>query len=162
MLSQCRYSAKSPAENFLPRLFGFAMTRNSAEVAERLRRSGLRLTRQRAALADLLFGNGDRHVSAEELFAEATAAHIPVSLATVYNTLNYFTAAGLLREVAIESAKTYFDTNTSNHCHYYFQEEARLMDIESSELKVEGLPPLPEGRCVDRIDIIVRLCRSAR
>jgi Fur family iron response transcriptional regulator len=138
------------------------MTLNSSGAAERLRQAGLRLTRQRAALASLLFGNGDRHVSAEELYAEATDAHIRVSLATVYNTLNLFTTAGLLREVAIEGAKTYFDTNTSNHCHYYFQEEARLMDIESSELKLDGLPPLPEGRCVDRIDIIVRLCRSVR
>ena len=71
-------------------------------------------------------------------------------------------ASGLLREVAIESAKTYFDTNTSNHYHFYFEEEARLMDIESSELKIEGLPPLPDGRCIHRIDIIVRLCRSVR
>jgi Fur family iron response transcriptional regulator len=132
------------------------MAPNSTEAAERLRRSGLRLTRQRAALAGLLFGSGDRHVSAEELYSEATSAHIRVSLATVYNTLNLFTAAGLLREVAIESAKTYFDTNTANHCHYYFEEEARLMDIES-ELSLQGLPALPEGRCVDRIDIIVRL-----
>ena len=104
------------------------------EAAERLRRSGLRLTRQRAELAGLLFGRGNRHVSAEQLYAEATDAHIRVSLATVYNTLNLFTASGLLREVAIESAKTYFDTNTSNHCHFYFEEEARLMDIESAEL----------------------------
>jgi Fur family iron response transcriptional regulator len=138
------------------------MTPSSAEAAERLRRSGLRLTRQRAALAGLLFGRGDRHVSAEELYAEAADAQIRVSLATVYNTLNLFTAAGLLREVAVERAKTYFDTNTSNHYHFYFQEEARLMDIESSDLRLEGLPPLPEGRRVDRIDIVVRLCRSAR
>ena len=138
------------------------MTPSCTEAAERLRRSGLRFTRQRAALAGLLFGRGNRHVSAEELFAEATDAHIRVSLATVYNTLNLFTASGLLREVAIESAKTYFDTNTSNHCHFYFEEEARLMDIEFAELRVEGLPSLPEGRCVDRIDIVVRLSRSAR
>lgn len=134
------------------------MTPNSAESAERLRRSGLRLTRQRAALAGLLFGSGDRHVTAEELYSEATDAHIQVSLATVYNTLNLFTAAGLLREVAIEGAKAYFDTNTSNH----YKEEARLMDIEPADLRLEGLPPLPEGRRIDRIDITVRLCRSGR
>ncbi len=138
------------------------MTPNSREFAEKLRRLGVRLTQQRAALAGLLFGRGNRHVSAEELYSEAKDAHIRVSLATVYNTLNLFTTAGLLREVAIEGAKAYFDTNTSNHCHYYFQEEARLMDIESSELKVECLPPLPEGLRIGRIDIIVRLCRSGR
>ena len=138
------------------------MTPNSTEPAKRLRQSGLRLTRQRTALAGLLFGSGDRHVTAEELFSEAADAHIRVSLATVYNTLNLFTAAGLLREVAIEGAKAYFDTNTSNHYHYYFEEETRLMDIEPSDLRVEGLPPLPEGRRIDRIDITVRLCRSGR
>jgi len=138
------------------------MTPNSAESAERLRRSGLRLTRQRAALAGLLFGSGDRHVTAEELYSEATDAHIQVSLATVYNTLNLFTAAGLLREVAIEGAKAYFDTNTSNHYHYYFQEEARLVDIEPADLRLEGLPPLPDGQRIDRIDITVRLCRAGR
>lgn len=133
------------------------MTPNTAETSEILSRSGLRLTRQRAALAALLFGSGDRHFSAEEIYAEATGANISVSLATVYNTLNHFTAAGLLREVAIEGEKTYFDTNTSNHYHYYFQEDGRLMDIESSAVRVEGLPALPEGLRIDRIDILVRL-----
>jgi Fur family iron response transcriptional regulator len=161
-LSPYRYSATKTREASLLHACGLAIMPNSAKVAERLRRSGLRLTRQRAALAGLLFEGGDRHVSAEELFAEATDAHIRVSLATVYNTLNQFTAAGLLREVAIEGARTYFDTNTSNHCHYYFQEEARLLDIESSELTLQGLPPLPEGQRVERIDVIVRLCRCVR
>ena len=162
MLTRYLYNVTRPVEISPPRSFGCAMTPNSTESSELLRRSGLRLTRQRVALADLLFGNGDRHVTAEELYNEAADAHIQVSLATVYNTLNLFTAAGLLREVAIEGAKAYFDTNTSNHSHYYFEEEARLMDIEAVELRIEGLPALPEGRRIDRIDITVRLCRSGR
>ena len=71
-------------------------------IAETLRAAGLRPTRQRLALAKILFGNGDRHVSAEDLHREACAAKVLVSVATVYNTLNQFTAAGLLREVAID------------------------------------------------------------
>ena len=87
-------------------------------IAEKLRAAGLRPTRQRLALAKILFGNGDRHVSAEDLHREACAAKVLVSVATVYNTLNQFTAAGLLREVAIEGDRSFFDTNTSNHFHF--------------------------------------------
>src|SRR5258705_6114271 len=83
-------------------------------IAERLKHAGLRPTKQRIALGVLLFGGGDRHVTAEMLHDEAVRDAIPVSLATVYNTLHQFTEAGLLREVAIEGAKTFFDTNTSD------------------------------------------------
>lgn len=126
-------------------------------VLDKLRTAGLRPTRQRVALARLLFGNGDRHLTAEELHAAAGDARIPVSLATVYNTLNQFTAAGLLREVAIEGERTYFDTNTSNHFHYYLEAERRLVDIPADDLTLNGLPPVPEGTRIRRVDVIVRL-----
>jgi Fur family iron response transcriptional regulator len=127
------------------------------EIAERLREAGLRPTRQRVALAELLFGAGDRHVTAEELHEEAVRARVPVSLATVYNTLNQFTAAQLLREVAIDGSKTYFDTNTSNHYHFYVEDDSRLVDISGATLTVLGLPDPPEGTVISRIDVIVRL-----
>jgi Fur family iron response transcriptional regulator len=123
----------------------------------RLRKAGLRPTRQRLSLGAILFGSGDRHVSAEQLHAEAARAGVPVSLATIYNTLNQFTEAGLLREVAVEGHKSYFDTNTSNHYHYYLEDEGRLMDIDSENLSVDGLPEPPDGMRIGRIDIIVRL-----
>jgi Fur family iron response transcriptional regulator len=126
-------------------------------VSGRLRAAGLRPTRQRIALAELLFKNGDRHITAEELHEEAIRAKVPVSLATVYNTLNQLTEAGLLREVAIEGQRTYFDTNTSNHFHYYLESERRLFDIPTSNLTVVGLPEPPEGTRVRRFDVIVRL-----
>ncbi len=126
-------------------------------MIERLRAAGLRPTRQRVALAQLLFGPGDRHVTAEELHEEAVRARVPVSLATIYNTLNQFTEAGLLREVAIEGQRTYFDTNTSNHFHYYLEAERKLFDIPSDKLNVVGLPEAPEGTRIRRIDVIVRL-----
>ena len=130
--------------------------RNST-LPEKLRAARLRPTRQRVALASLLFGSGDRHLTAEELHAEAGAARIPVSLATVYNTLNQFTAAGLLREVAIEGERTYFDTNTSNHFHFYLEAEKRLVDIATDDLALTGLPPIPDGTRIARVDVIVRL-----
>jgi Fur family iron response transcriptional regulator len=132
----------------------------STAAIDKLRSAGLRPTRQRVALAEILFGTGDRHVTAEQLHADAVRARVSVSLATVYNTLNQFTRAGILREVAIEGDRTYFDTNTSNHFHYYVAEEGRLFDIEMAELCIKGLPDPPTGTRVARIDIIVRLERQ--
>ncbi len=130
------------------------------QITEKLRDAGLRPTRQRLALAQILFNAGDRHVSAEALHAEALAARVPVSLATVYNTLNQFTGAGLLREVAIEGNRSYFDTNTSNHFHYFLEDKGQLVDIGTEHVEVTGLPALPEGTEIDRIDVIVRLRRA--
>jgi Fur family iron response transcriptional regulator len=129
---------------------------------ERLRISGLRSTRQRVALAELLFGSGDRHVTAEMLHAEAVKHGIPVSLATVYNTLHQFVEAGLLREVAIESSKTYFDTKISNHFHFFFESDGVLADIDTPNLNVENLPEPPEGYEITRIDVLVRLAPKER
>jgi Fur family iron response transcriptional regulator len=126
-------------------------------IHEKLRLAGLRPTRQRLALAGLLFGSGDRHVSAESLHAEALKARAGVSLATVYNTLNQFTQAGLLREVAIEGSRSYFDTNVSNHIHFFLEDEERLVDIPVADLDIKGLPQAPSGREISRIDVIIRL-----
>lgn len=133
---------------------------NVCDVINKLRNAGLRPTRQRVALAELLFSAGDRHVSAEGLHEEAVEAHVPVSLATVYNTLNQFTGAGLLREVAVDGARALFDTNTSNHYHFYIEADGSLVDIESDELKVTGIPNVPEGTDISRIDVIVRLAEK--
>ncbi|MDP4822741.1 MAG: transcriptional repressor [Aestuariivirgaceae bacterium] len=127
------------------------------DLHEKLRLAGLRPTRQRIALAGLLFQGGDRHVSAESLHAEAIKARAGVSLATVYNTLNQFTGAGLLREVAIEGARSYFDTNVSNHIHFFLEDEERLVDIPVADLDIKGLPEAPAGRQISRIDVIIRL-----
>jgi Fur family transcriptional regulator, iron response regulator len=130
---------------------------NLMHLEENLRDAGLRPTQQRLALAGLLFGKGDRHVCAEELHAEALQAKVPVSLATVYNTLNQFKSAGLLRELAIEGDRSYFDTNTSNHFHFFDNEKHELMDIEADGISVVGMPCVPAGKEIDRIDVIVRL-----
>jgi Fur family iron response transcriptional regulator len=127
------------------------------DVAKVLRDAGLRPTRQRIALAHLLFASGDRHVTAETLHEEALVRKVPVSLATVYNTLHQFTAAGLLREVAVEGAKAYFDTNTSNHYHFFCEHSGKLMDIATGSIRIEGLPEAPEGTAISRVDVLVRL-----
>ncbi len=126
-------------------------------IANRLRGSGLRPTRQRVALGSLLFAGEDRHVSAEMLHAEALTAGEHVSLATVYNTLHQFTEAGLLRELAIDGGKAYFDTNTSNHNHFFIEADGELMDIPGDSIRVDGLPEPPAGMRVSHIDVVVRL-----
>jgi Fur family transcriptional regulator, iron response regulator len=129
----------------------------SGTIEDRLREAALRPTEQRLALARLLFGKGDRHLCAEDLHAEALAAKVSVSLATIYNTLNQFRAAGLLRELAIEGGRSYFDTNTSNHFHFFDHEKQELMDLDADSVTVSGIPALPKGKVIDRIDVIVRL-----
>jgi Fur family iron response transcriptional regulator len=126
----------------------------------RLIAAGLRPTRQRVALGELLFRRGDRHVTAERLFEEATAARMQVSLATVYNTLHQFTAAGILREIAVDGARVYFDTNTSEHHHFLFEDDGELYDIPGSSMAGLNLPDPPEGLKVARVDVIVRLRRE--
>nr|WP_210326886.1 Fur family transcriptional regulator [Bartonella apihabitans] len=129
-------------------------------MEKRLREKGLRPTRQRMALADLLFSKGNRHIAAEELHEEAVKASIPVSLATVYNTLHQFTEAGLLRIIAVEGSKTWFDTNTSDHHHFFLEGENEIVDIPSGpEGKpiVGNLPEPPEGMEISHVDLIVRL-----
>jgi len=133
----------------------------AGNVAELLRGAGLRPTRQRVALARLLFAEGDRHVTAEWLHEEALASKVPVSLATVYNTLHQFTEAGLLREVAVEGAKTYFDTNTSNHYPFFCERSGRLLDIDTDAIRIEGLPEAPEGMAISRVDVLVRLVKKS-
>jgi Fur family transcriptional regulator, iron response regulator len=137
-------------------------TATPMEVAKLLRGAGLRPTRQRVALASLLFAAGDRHVTAELLHEEAQDRKVPVSLATVYNTLHQFKEAGLLREVAVEGAKTYFDTNTSNHYHFFCESTGKLLDIDTGAIHIEGLPEAPEGMAISRVDVLVRLVTTSR
>lgn len=131
-----------------------------AAAIGRVKAAGLRPTRQRLALAGLLFRHGDRHLSAEALHDEAMAAGIPVSLATVYNTLHQFTQAGLLRQVVVEPARSYFDTNTGDHQHFYSEDDGTLIDIPGETIAISGVPQPPKGTQVDRVDVVIRIRRS--
>src|SRR6476646_6315431 len=121
----------------------------------RLGQAGLRPTRQRVELAGLLFDECDRHVTAESLHDEITKAGVQVSLATVYNTLHQFTQAGLLRQVIVDAARSYFDTNTGDHQHFFLEKEGMLIDIPGETISVAGVPTPPPGLAVDRVDVVV-------
>ncbi len=123
----------------------------------KLRDARLRPTRQRIALAELMFSKGDRHISAENLFEEAQQAGVMVSLATIYNTLHQFTESGLLRAISVESSKTYFDTNTGNHHHFFLEDSEEIVDMPDGYVDVGNLPEPPSGMEVSRVDVIVRV-----
>jgi len=132
----------------------------SGPRADALRQAGLRPTRQRLAIADVLFGQGDRHVSAEVLRDEVIASGHSISLATIYNALHQFTRAGLLRELAIDGTTTYFDTNVSNHSHFFVEETNEVLDIPGDQLQVTRLPSAPEGMRISHVDVVVRITKA--
>ena len=129
-------------------------------LKDRLRDVGLRPTRQRISLGWLLFAKGDRHITAEMLYEEAMRARVPVSLATVYNTLHQFTDVGLLRQLAVDGSKSYFDTNVTDHHHFFVEGDEQLIDMPM-EIAVGELPKAPAGMEIARVDVIVRLRKSA-
>jgi Fur family transcriptional regulator, iron response regulator len=127
-----------------------------------LRRAGLKPTRQRVILGELLFSRGDRHVTADMLYAEARDANAPVSLATVYNTLNQFTRAGLLRRIGADGSRSFFDTNTTDHPHFYLHGEDILLDIPEPGVVIASMPEALPGYEVSRVDVIIHLRRKQR
>ena len=129
-------------------------------LIERLKAAGLRPTRQRLALAKLLFGGGNRHLTAEQLHAEAMEQQMSVSLATVYNALHQFTAANLLREVVVEAGRSYFDTNVDEHHHFFYEGSGELHDIPNDSVHLQNIPAPPSGTRVSRVDVIVRVARE--
>ncbi|MDE4135097.1 Fur family transcriptional regulator [Phaeobacter sp. QD34_3] len=135
------------------------MTPNSEDLATKwLGQAGLRPTRQRVALAELLVGDGQhRHVTAESLFESAKDKGAAVSLATVYNTLRAFCEAGVLQEITVDGSKSYFDTNTHDHPHYYWEQDGRVSDAPSDQLVIQSLPDAPEGMEIASVDVVIRL-----
>lgn len=132
-------------------------SRPFAAAVETLRDAGLRPTRQRLSLARLLFEGDDRHVTAEQLHSEAEREGVRVSLATVYNTLHQFTDAGLLREVVVEAGRSYFDTNTASHHHFFEIGSGHLIDIPADQVSIGALPAAPAGVEIESVDVIVRV-----
>ncbi len=129
---------------------------------EWLKGAGLRPTRQRLSLARLLVGDGnDRHVTAESLYDAAAHEGDKVSLATVYNTLRAFCDAGLLREIMVDGAKSYFDTNMSDHPHFFWEDTQELMDAPRDQLEISNLPDAPQGAEISKVDVVIRLRRKA-
>jgi Fur family iron response transcriptional regulator len=156
VFSQPKPAARQPAATERGELTGCPWH----DVKTMLRQVGLRPTRQRMALGWILFGKGERHLTAEMLYEEATRAKVPVSLATVYNTLHQFTQVGLLRQVGVDGSKAYFDTNATEHHHYFVEGANELFDIPGAVVVVDKMPAAPAGFEIARIDVVVRLRRK--
>ena len=135
-------------------------TQQQRRGAEWLSSAGLRPTRQRVVLAALLVGDGeDRHVTAENLFDASRNCGEKVSLATVYNTLRAFCDAGLMREITVDGSKSYFDTNTANHPHFYWEDTHAVTDAPADQLQIARLPEAPEGTEIANVGVVIRLRR---
>ncbi len=130
------------------------------DVSTLLRRAGMRLTRQRIALGRLLYASGDRHLTAEMLYEEARRARIPVSLATVYNSLHQFAEAGLLRELPVDGPRMWFDTNTREHHHFLIEDENRLVDIPRDGVSIAHVADVPDDMEIERVEVVIRLRRK--
>lgn len=124
-----------------------------------LRMAGLRPTRQRVALARLLFNNNHRHVCAETLYEEAKKSGTKISLATIYNSLNQFAKVGMLREISVDVGKSYFDTNTSEHHHFYLEDEQRIIDIPADSIVLDKMPKAPNGMEITSVDVVMKVKR---
>jgi Fur family transcriptional regulator, iron response regulator len=133
------------------------MNRPFSKALKCLQEVGLRPTRQRLALAKLLFDGDDRHITAEILHNEVNGTSAKVSLATIYNTLHQFTEAGLLKEVIVDSSRTYFDTNTSDHHHIFMSDDETLMDLTDGELVISSLPKVPTGKKISSVNVVVHM-----
>src|SRR5262249_17498706 len=131
------------------------------DLEHRLRAAGLRLTKSRSTLGNLLFAKGTRHVTAEMLFEEAKQANVFISLATVYNTLREFSEAGILRPLKLDGTKSYYDTNVSNHQHFCLEDGSELIDTPA-KIRLKKLPAPPEGYAIDRVDVVIRLRRTRK
>ena len=133
------------------------MTEHSQQAMNRLNEAGLRPTRQRLALAELLIRTAPRHVTAEELYHEASLAGIHVSLATIYNTLHQFTQAGLMGEVVVGSGQSYFDTTAHAHHHFFDKSTGEIFDVPDDAVDIGKVPQAPAGKVIERVDVVIRI-----
>jgi len=133
------------------------MNHETPDIRNLLSKHEIRPTKIRKAIAGLLFDGTDKHVTVDDVIELARARQIKTSVASVYNTLNQFAAAGLLRRVTVEQGRAFFDTNLSAHHHFYFEDEERLEDIPTDSINITGLPKLPKGRRIKSVDVTVRI-----
>lgn len=135
---------------------------SEARALSWLQGADLRPTRQRLTLAILLVGDGqNRHVTAEGLHDQATQGPEGVSLATVYNTLKAFCDAGLMTEVIVDGNRSYFDTRTDDHPHYYWEDDGSITDAPTDSVRIETLPTPPDGAEISKVDVVIRLRRKS-
>ncbi|MBI5163211.1 MAG: transcriptional repressor [Magnetospirillum sp.] len=131
----------------------------SSEDAETLGGAGIRPTRQRMAVMRAIREGGHRHLTPESFHRELGDAGLKLSLATVYNTLNHFAGAGLLKRVGAGD-RTFYCTNTEPHHHFLDEVSGRIEDIPGLQPEVIGLPPAPEGATITAVDVIIRVRRD--
>ena len=130
------------------------------DLAAKILESGaVKPTRQRLAIARVLFAC-HQHLSADQVMTLANQNGAELSKATVYNTLKLFVEKRLIREVIVDPNKVFYDSNTGPHHHFYDIQTGEIIDIDAAEITVAGLPPLPEGKIAEGVDVIIRMRSS--
>ncbi len=129
---------------------------NDAAINAWLWGHGITPTNQRVEIARVLFARCV-HLSADDVFRLVNDARQRVSKATVYNMLSLFVEKGLIRQVVADPSKIFYDSNPTSHHHFYDVSTGELTDIDATNVKVSGLPPLPEGTTMEGVDVVVRL-----
>ena len=129
------------------------------DILKKLRSSGLRPTKQRVEIAKFLFEREKTfHFTVESLNKLLTKkSNSKIALATIYNTVHAFKAAGHLSEVEVRGNKTYFDTNVSNHHHFYDSETSELIDIDANDVVIQKFPKAPNGKKIKNIEVFINL-----
>ena len=129
------------------------------DILKKLRSSGLRPTKQRVEIAKFLFEREKTfHFTVENLNKILTKkSNTKIALATIYNTVHSFKAAGHLSEVEVRGNKSYFDTNVSNHHHFYDSETAELIDIDANDIVIQKIPKAPDGKKIKNVEVFINL-----
>lgn len=152
-----------PISSYGSKAAGHGRRRAAArDLRERLSTAGLMPTRQRLAIARLLYGRGHRHLTPGELYQEARKTGLGVSRATVYNTLHAFVTHGLLREIPVEPNKSYFDTNLAHVCHAFFAETGELRDLQPTRAELARVSAKLGGVDFAQMNIVIYIDGRAR
>jgi len=135
------------------------MPAGQPDTASLLKSRGILPTQQRLLIARALFGR-DQHVSADQVMSHVNDSRDRVSKATVYNTLGLFARKGLVREVIVDPSRVFYDTNTSDHHHFYNIDTGELRDIKSTDIQISSLPELPDGTTAEGVNVIIRVSNA--
>lgn len=133
---------------------------SKSQVIERLKKAGVTPTQQRVEIGQILFAK-PQHMSADQVLTVVNKTGPLVSKATIYNTLGLFARMGLVKEVIVDPTKVFYDSNVTDHYHFYSMDSGELIDIQGEQLRLERMPNLPEGMEAQGVDIVIRVRNAA-
>ena len=129
-------------------------------IETKLKKFGIKITKQRMEIASILFDGEFKHFSADDLYNLTEKKNLQISLATIYNTLKEFSNLGLIKEIIIDPNRIWYDTCVKNHYHFYNSATNKLIDIPEAQIKVSKLPSIPKGHKIEQMNVVIHLQRK--